>query len=94
MKAYVIVAGCGDYSSRCEQPYRVYTDKLHAELAMSVLDGISNKYGGLWGAANADYRRVEKDAVAAYEQAGFASSDDWHLGAGTDWALHEVELVA
>lgn len=86
--AFVIVAGCGEYSGRCERPFKVYTNKLLAMLAMSVLDGIASKYEDSSGS---DAEVVA--AKAEYAAAGFADRDDWQLSVDTDWALHEVELV-
>lgn len=102
--AYVIIVGNGEYSNRCEWPYRVYLDKAKAQAAMTLLDDLSAKmmtaynniprdgYQGesYWGKVSA----LKKATRAVYASAGFTNiyEEEYNFDF-VDWRLEEAELI-
>lgn len=95
-KAYVIIAGSGEYSDRCTWPVRIYLNKERAEQEMAKLDALYNKYDGLkrkardsklpHGETYAMWCDYDKAAREEYEALGYEGFDS------EDWGLSEADL--
>lgn len=98
MKAWVIIAGVGEYSDRCTSPSKVYLDQARAQDDMRKLKAIFEKYHALTTIKHTnqmgiiyrtDYdaeRRLAADIAAEYAAIGYDAT--WE-----DWELAEADLV-
>ncbi len=98
-RAYILIEGLGDYSDRLMKPVRVYLDRAKAEVVMTSLDEIYNRWkkrsmelnssNYYWNPTSEAFKHERAETIAAYALLGFEGIDP-----DADWELIETELVS
>lgn len=98
-KAYIIMAGTGEYSERWTWPAKVFLCKNAAVQMMTELESIERKYSKIlagiesWNARRDEEVRLAPLAVAEYATLGFHQDDGHYYGLHVDWRLEEAGLA-